>query len=126
MKFISTITVILGLLLLAGCTSTSTEQISADGLVTGGLYVSQNPDGSYSVSKILVLDEFAAHVRMYSDEFKTKPSDLNSADLKVLIGHAPMAKEGFLLDKPELIKVEKVAEDELEGYRYYLEAMQEQ
>jgi hypothetical protein len=37
-----------------------------------------------------------------------KPNTLNSADLTVLIGHAPVDKKGFLIDKPELINIEEV------------------
>jgi len=92
-----------------------------DGLVVGGLYTSQNKDGSYGITKIIALDEFAVHVRMYSNTFDTKPNDVNSKDLNSFIGHAPMAKEGFLLDSPELLKVEKVAASELEGYKLYLQ-----
>jgi hypothetical protein len=93
-------------------------------LQAGGLYLTQNEDSTWSVTKILVLDDFAAHIRMYSDTFKTKPADLHSKDLHVLIGHAPMDRDGFLLDKPEILKVEPVMEEELEGYKLYLEAMQ--
>lgn len=121
MKFISVAIVIIGMILISGCSNKENN-----GLVTGGLYVSQNEDGTFGVSKILALDDFAVHIRMYSDQFDTKPSTLNSSDLKFLIGHAPMAKEGFLLDKPELLKVEKVTEEELEGYHYYLNAMKNQ
>jgi len=110
---------------MTGCSNTGAEN-KAEELVVGGLYISQNEDGSYGVSKVLALDDFAVHIRMYSDEFETKPTDLNSADLDFFIGHAPMAKEGFLLDKPELLKVEKVSEEELEGYNYYLDAMENQ
>lgn len=125
MKNISKLLSIVGVFVMIGCSSTGSEN-KANDLVIGGLYISQNEDGSFGVSKILALDEFAVHVRMYSDEFETKPSDLNSTDLTFLIGHAPMAKEGFLLDKPELLKVEKVSEEELEGYNYYLDAMMNQ
>jgi hypothetical protein len=97
---------------------------SADGLKAGGLYLSQNADSTWSVTKVLVLDNFAAHIRMYSDTFKTKPADVNSKDLNVFIGHAPLDRKGFLIDKPELLKVEPVKDEELEGYKMYLEAMQ--
>ncbi len=119
---IVTILVLLLGLLISSCTNNSSKN-EADNLVVGGLYISQNDDGSFGASKILALDEFAVHVRMYSDEFETKPEDLNSADLNFLIGHAPMGKTGFLLDQPELLKVEKVSEEELEGYHLYLDAM---
>ncbi len=107
-----------------GCTNGANQ--ATDNLVEGGIYVSKNDEGTYRVSKILVLDEQAAHVRMYDNEFKTKPVDVSTADLKFLIGHAPMAREGFLLGQPELLKVEKVSEQELEGYKIYLDAMQNQ
>ena len=99
----------------------STEQTSD--LKVGGLYLFQNEDKTYYLTKILVIDDFAVHVRTYSDNFNTKPNDINSENLKILIGHAPMDKNGFLVDKPELLKVEKVNESELEGYKMYLEAM---
>ena len=33
-----------------------------------------------------------------------------------------MAKEGFFLDNPVLIQIEPVTEEDLEGYKVYLEA----
>jgi hypothetical protein len=110
---------------MTSCSNNSSENKSDD-LAVGGLYLFLNDDGSYDVSKVLAVDEFAVHVRLYSDKFETKPKDLNSADLKFLIGHAPMAKEGFLEGQPELLKVEKVSEEELEGYNYYLDEMNNQ
>jgi hypothetical protein len=92
-------------------------------LKIGGLYVSKNENGMYSVSKILATDDFAVHLRLYKDEFETKPVQLNSASLSVMIGHAPLDKDGFLKDKPELITIEKINDAELEGYKIYLEAM---
>ena len=92
-------------------------------LKVGGLYLIQNEDNTYYLTKILVIDDFAVHVRTYSDTFKTKPNNINSEDLEIMIGHAPIDKKGFLIDKPELLKVERVKEAELEGYKLYLEAM---
>jgi hypothetical protein len=91
-------------------------------LKAGGLYTLQRKDGTYGVTKILALDDATVHARMYSNTFNTKPTDINSSELKFFIGHAPMAREGFLKDKQELLKVEKVHESELEGYNYYLNA----
>ena len=39
------------------------------------------------------------------------------------IGHLPIAKEGFLAEKPVLIKVLPITGDELAGYHYYLREM---
>ena len=88
-------------------------------LEVGGLYASQNKDGSYSVTKIIALDEVAVHIKMYSNKFEAIPEDIDAEKLQTFIGHAPMAREGFLLDSPKLLKVEKVTESELEGYNYY-------
>ena len=92
-------------------------------LKVGGLYISKSENGKYSVSKIIAMDNFAVHVRMYADEFQTKPTQLSSTNLKVLIGHAPMDAKGFLAENPELLKIEEVKDSELEGYKMYLEEM---
>jgi hypothetical protein len=95
-------------------------------LEVGGLYATKDSAGNYTISKILAKDAEAVHVRAYADTFKTLPEIINSADLKVLIGHFPMAKEGFLKADLHLIGVEDVREEELEGYKMYLEAMKQQ
>lgn len=91
-------------------TSTNSE------LKVGGIYLSKNENGSYSVSKILAMDNFAIHLRIYSDTFKTKPSNINTPNLNIAIGHAPLDKGGFLNTR-ELLKVEVVNHSELDGYR---------
>ena len=94
-----------------------------DELKVGGLYLLKNKDSTYCLSKILAIDDFAVHLRTYRDTFKTKPKDINSENLRILIGHAPLDKNGFLTDKPELLKVEAVKDQELEGYKMNLEEM---
>jgi hypothetical protein len=89
----------------------------------GGLYISKKKDSAYSVCKIIVLDDFAVHLRAYKDKFTEKPKQLNSANLHVSIGHFPIDRKGFLLEHPELITVEEVKDAELEGYKIYLEQM---
>lgn len=92
----------------------------------GGLYISKNEDGTYSVYKVLALDDFAVHVRSYKEKFKEKPKQLKSANLHVSIGHTPIDIKGLLLKNPELIAVEEVKETELEGYKMYLEQIMDQ
>jgi len=99
------------------------EEPNKNDLKVGGLYLTKNEDSSYSVSKVLAIDDFAVHLRMYSNKFKTKPTQLNSSDLDILIGHSPLDKQGFLSENPELLKVEDVKDSELEGYKLYLEEM---
>jgi len=117
MKVVLKLIIVICVFVMTSCSKESND------LVVGGLYTSQNEDGSFRVSKILALDDFAVHIRMYSNEFEKKPTNVNSSDLTFLIGHAPVDKNGFLLGNPELLKIEKVSEAELEGYRYYLDAM---
>jgi len=100
--------------------SARSEQIKV-----GGMYVSKGENGKWSVTKVLAVDDFAVHVRFYEDAFAEKPTKLNSANLKIALGHTPLAKEGFL-DGMELLQVEPVQESELEGYRIYQEAMRQQ
>ena len=106
----------------------------ANQIVEGGLYYSPTDDGRYSVSKVLVIDEFSFHVRLYANKFDAPPLDVKQEELSLGgfgskegfgIGHAPMAKEGFLSSNLYFIRQEKVLESELEGYKYYLEAMQQ-
>ena len=95
-------------------------------LKAGGVYASKNEEGKFSITKILALDEFVVHARFYNEEFDSMPAFVSTSDLTFLIGHAPMAKEGFLKDEQHLIASEGVTDAELAGYKLYLEAMREQ
>ena len=98
----------------------------------GGLYATQDKDGSWRVMKVLAVDDFAVHLRSYANKFPEQPKDVDPAKLSLGglkdpggfgIGHFPLAKEGFFNDNPVLIKVMPVKDEELEGYKLYLEAM---
>jgi hypothetical protein len=102
--------------------TTADKALNSD-LVVGGLYCTRDSGTSYSLSKILAMDAHAVHVRMYDNKLGKIPTSIDSDTLNVLIGHAPLAKKGFLIDNPKLIKVEKVKDSELEGYKMYLDAM---
>lgn len=82
--------------------------------------------------KVLVVDDFAVHLRSYANRFDEFPIDIEPDVLSLGsisdeggfgIGHFPLAKEGFWNDNPVFLKVTPVTDDELEGYRMYLEAM---
>ena len=102
-------------------------------IVVGGLYATKNEDGTYGVTKVLVVDDFAVHLRSYANRFEELPTDNIDPSVLTLgsisdgggfgIGHFPLAKEGFWNDDPMYLKKTPVADDELEGYRMYLEAM---
>lgn len=98
----------------------------------GGIYTSKSKDGSWRVMKVLAVDEDAVHVRIYANKFAGQPKDIDPARLTLGsltdpggfgIGHCPLAKEGFFEGNPALIKVMPVEEEELEGYKFYLEEM---
>ena len=100
----------------------------------GGLYATQDKDGSWRVMKVLAVDQFAVHLRSYANKFPEHPKDVDPAKLTLGglkdpagfgIGHFPLAKESFFNDNPELIKIVPVREEELEGYKLYLEAMKD-
>jgi len=105
-----------------------------DSIKVGGLYAIQDTDGSWRVMKVLAVDEAAVHLRSYANKFPDQPKDIDPAKLTLGglndpagfgIGHFPLAKEGFFNDNPVLIKVVPVQEEELEGYKLYLDSMKE-
>ena len=100
----------------------------------GGLYTSQYDDGKWHVTKVLAFDGDVVHLRMYANTFPEQPRPVDPASshwgasegrTSFGIGHAPIAKEGFLSEKRHLVMVTAVTDDELDGYRYYLDAMRE-
>jgi hypothetical protein len=93
-------------------------------LKVGGLYLTKDESGIHSIYKIIAIDDFAIHLRMYADKFQNKPTQVSSKNLKVTIGHIPMDAEGFLAENPELLIIENVTNSELEGYNIYLQEMQ--
>lgn len=119
--------VVLLLALLIACTRRS------GGIVIGGLYASKNEDGTFGVVKVLAVDESAVHVRIYRNKFKSVPQDLDTSVLTLGrlgdsegfgVGHAPIEKRGWI-DSQIFLKQEPVREEELKGYKYYLDQMQQ-
>ena len=104
----------------SNASDTSTELT----LSAGGIYASKNEAGKYTLTKILALDAETVHARFYNEEFDELPTEVSSGDLTFLLGHAPLARKGFLAEHRDLVTVEDVSESELEGYKIYLEAMQ--
>ena len=97
-------------------------------IIVGGLYASIDEDGRYRVLKVLVVDEFAVHLRSYADRFDELPAGITSSQLSlggfgaaegVGIGHFPVSRQGFRPDIRMLIGKEPVNYDELEGYRIW-------
>jgi hypothetical protein len=85
-------------------------------------------DRQGAVTKILVVDEEvgALHVRLYEGEYPDADAVRAALRAKTLtwsIGHARMALDGLDEAAQTTVTNEPVTDDELEGYRYYLEAM---
>jgi hypothetical protein len=100
----------------------------AEDIVVGGLYASRDQDGTYRIVKVLVVNEFAVHLRSYANRFKELPTQVSSSELSMGglgspegfgIGHFPLAREGFDRDERVLVGRESVADHELEGYRIW-------
>jgi hypothetical protein len=97
-------------------------------VVVGGLYATRDKDGTYRIVKVLVVDEYAVHLRSYADRFKELPTQVSSSQLSLGgfgrpegfgIGHFPLAREGFDREERVLVGRESVAHDELDGYRIW-------
>lgn len=97
-------------------------------LVTGGLYASPHSDGTYSIIKVLVIDDFALHLRTYANRFKTIPYALDPAQLTLGslgddggfgIGHFPVSHAGAGVEDWVFLMQQPVLHDELDGYRIW-------
>jgi hypothetical protein len=100
----------------------------AEDIVVGGLYATRGEDGSYRIVKVLVVDEYAVHLRSYATRFKELPTHVRSSELSMGgfgrpegfgIGHFPLARDGFDCEERVLVGRESVADDELDGYRIW-------
>jgi hypothetical protein len=117
------LTLLLVALAFVACSKRNKTMKDDDSPKVGGVYANKSEDGAYRITKVLVVDQFAVHIRMYADKFDALPPTIDTSKLKFLIGHAPLAREAFTREPGMLLKVETVSESELEGYRLYLEAM---
>ena len=99
--------------------------VDANEIIVGGLYASRDEDGQVRVSKVLVVDEFAVHLRSYANRFDELPIGITSSQLSLGgigsaegfgIGHFPISSEGFMSSSRVLIGRESVKYDELDGY----------
>jgi hypothetical protein len=98
----------------------------------GGLYSVEAEGGRFAVAKILKLDDGGVHIRMYSNRFDARPTDVDPATLYMAalnhnpgehpgIGHIPISRASFQSLNPLLIKVAAVDAAELAGYNVWLE-----
>lgn len=97
-------------------------------IVVGGLYAMREPDGSYCVVKVLVLDQHIIHLRHYAPRFESVPAQVRSSELLtgglgssggIFIGHFPLARVSFDREPKILVGREDVTDGELDGYRIW-------
>ena len=101
--------------------------------VLGGLYHVRNEDGTFSVLKILKLDDNGVHICQYSNQYPAPPSAVDESTLymvgvdrkpeeKLGMGHLPISKKSFAGWNASFFQQSSISEDELEGYKVWLEA----
>ena len=100
----------------------------------GGLYAVQNEDGSFSVIKILVVDDVGVHIRAYSNRFPESPRDLNPDSLYITdgdrkpgdslgIGHLPVMADTFASWKPTYLRqTTAITAEDMEGHQMWQQA----
>jgi hypothetical protein len=98
----------------------------------GGLYYTRRKDGSYSVLKILKIDDQGVHVRLYSNQFAEPPKKVDETTLHMAglhqkpnenlgIGHMPISKKSFVTWHATFVQQCTVSEEELDGYKVWLD-----
>lgn len=103
------------------------------GLVEGGLYYTAEPKGGYAVLKVLKLDPQGVHLRLYSNVFSSPPQKIDANTLYIAdqplkpgetrgMGHVPVSRQGFESWHAVFFQQSTVKEEELEGYKIWLEA----
>jgi len=102
----------------AEASSDTAAQVAAK-LQAGGLYAMREDDGQYTIAKVLVIDDFAVHIRTFAERFVEPPTSAASSGLSVEIAHAPIDLADFASVDHTHVGDESVAEEELDGYRVW-------
>ena len=92
----------------------------------GGVYSIDSGEGDFRVAKILALDPGVIGVRIYKQKFATRPTTVEPSSLTLGsihdrdgfgMGHLPIDEREFAAWKPQLLLVQDVTGEELDGYR---------
>ena len=94
-----------------------------------GLYANKLKDeAGYNIIKILKIDEYGYHIRIYSNLFHSIPEEIGVKTLYMVgldkrkisegfgMGHVPILKENFEKWTLFLVQQDQVKPEELEGY----------
>ena len=130
---LTVITIVLTLCsMLLGC-SRSGGGGSSGSLKEGGIYSFKNDNGTYSVLKILKLESAGLHIRVYSNQFDSPPTQVDESTLYMAgidhkanetlgLADAPMLNERFADYKAAFVQQSTVKPDELQGYNAWKSA----
>jgi hypothetical protein len=99
--------------------------------IEGGLYYNQNKDGTYSVLKILKIDDRGVHVKLYSNQYPTPPTNVDEETLYMAginskpnetlgMEHLPLSNKSYQNLKATLFQQSTVKDEDLEGYKMWL------
>jgi hypothetical protein len=94
---------------------------------TGGIFSMTDGKGEYKIAKVLVVDPSAVHVRIYAGGMSRRPTRVKPGDLRLGgddpgIGHLPVTHAVFAKGNPQLIAMDAVLPEELDGYDMWKEA----
>src|SRR6185295_2622452 len=93
-------------------------------LLAGGLYTVESEPGKFGDAKLLVYEDGICHVRLYREEYPSRPATLDPTKLTLggaddkegfSLGHVPLREESFRAWKPVLAGKAEVKAEELEA-----------
>jgi hypothetical protein len=91
------------------------------GLVEGGIYAQKQRFLRWGVFKVLKLDPEVAHVRLYKNTFRLRPTAKIIPDLDWSVGHVPISRVNVESWAVQLLAQTPVTPDELQGYEIWRE-----
>jgi hypothetical protein len=95
-----------------------------------GAYYSIADGSRFNIAKVLKLDLYIVHVRIYKQHFPVRPRMVDLAALTLGtthdkdgfgVGHLPLRLEVFKKREPIFVTYAKVQSEELEGYNFWKE-----
>ena len=89
----------------------------------GGIYSTDDGGGRYGVVKLLAHEDGICHVRLYKQQFSTRPATLDlstlslgrAGELDFGIGHLPIREAEFLHWQPVIVATSSVTPEEQEA-----------
>jgi hypothetical protein len=112
-------------------TKSKTLQLTAGNeLAPGDVCSIRSGESGFGVIKILVVDQHVIHIRKYKNRFPERPQQIDQAGLSLGtindpdgfgVGHLPVSATGFASWMPARVCRQDVTDEELAGYRYWLE-----